>query len=137
MPKNGNAYLWRFPDHEIWVPVRVNSGSKKYMIIELKSMLNKFGLEERFKEGPFDIYLELKEPLILYGQLIHNILKREIINPKGQKEDEIWFRFGKSKARFSQEEFCLYSGLKMGHLPEDFANNNEVPKGSMLNGFLK
>ncbi|KAK2638256.1 hypothetical protein Ddye_026051 [Dipteronia dyeriana] len=132
VPKNANEDLWWFPDHESWVPIRVNSGSKKCMITELKLMLNKFGFEEKFKEGGLIIYLELKEPLTLYGQLIHNILKREIIHPKRQRKDEMWFGFGKLKALFGQEEYFLYSGLKMGQLPEGFANNNEVPKDSML-----
>ena len=137
MPKNSNAKLWRFPDHENWVPVRVNSGSKKYLIRNLKSVLEKFGLEEKFKEGPFGIYLDLKEPLTVYGQVIHNILKREIKHPKGQREDEMWFGLGNSKARFGQEEFCLCSGLNMGQLPEGFANNNEVPEDSMLRRIFK
>ncbi|KAK0600969.1 hypothetical protein LWI29_020035 [Acer saccharum] len=89
MPKNSNVNLWRFPDHENWVPVRVNSGSQKEMFIDLKSVLQKFGLEEKFKQSPFNIYLDLKEPLTLYGQLIHNILKREINHPKGQRKYEM------------------------------------------------
>ena len=132
MPKNSNANLWRFPDHENWVPVRVNSGSHLFMITELKSFLQKFGLEEKFKKGPFGKYLDLKEPLTVYGQLIHNILKREIIHPKGQREDEMWFGFGKLKARFGQEEFCVCSGLNMGQLPQGFANNNELREDSMF-----
>ena len=132
MPKNSNQDLWRFPDHESWVPVRVNSGSSKFFITDLKSILNKFGLEEKFKEGPFGKYLDLKEPLTVYGQLIHNILKREIIHPKGQREDEMWFGFGKLKARFGQEEFCVCSGLNMGQLPQGFANNNELREDSMF-----
>ena len=96
MSKNLNAALWRFPDHETWVPTRVNSESHPFFITELKSVLQKFGLEEKFKQGPFGIYLDLKEPLTLYGQLIHNILKREIIHPKGQREDEMWFGLGNS-----------------------------------------
>ncbi|KAK0597727.1 hypothetical protein LWI29_028132 [Acer saccharum] len=114
------------------VTVRVNSGSKQYFITNLKEVLEKFGLEKKFKEGPFNIYLKLKEPLTLYGQIIHNILKREINHPKGQREDEMWFGLGNLKARFGQEEFCLCSGLNMGQLPEGFANNNEVPEDSML-----
>lgn len=137
MPKNSNAKLWRFPDHENWVPVRVNSGSKQSFITDLKSVVDKFGLEETFKEGPFGIYLELKEPLTVYGQLIHNVLKREIIHPKGQREDEMWFGLGNSKARFGQEEFCLCTGLNMGQLPKGFANNNEVREDSMLRRIFK
>ncbi|KAK2645269.1 hypothetical protein Ddye_020464 [Dipteronia dyeriana] len=49
----------------------------------------------------------------------------------------MWFWFGKLKARFGQEEFCLCNGLKMGQLPEGFANNNEVPKDSMLSKIFK
>ncbi|KAK0575590.1 hypothetical protein LWI29_003325 [Acer saccharum] len=130
--EKSDANLWRFPDHESWVTVRVNSGSKQYFITNLKEVLEKFGLEKKFKEGPFGIYLKLKEPLTLYGQVIHNILKREINHPKGQREDEMWFGLGNSKARFGQEEFCLCSGLNMGQLPEGFKNNNEVPEDSML-----
>ncbi|KAK0597303.1 hypothetical protein LWI29_023854 [Acer saccharum] len=137
MRKNSIPELWQFPDHENWVPVRVNSGSKMYMITRLKSVLQKFGLVEKFKQGPFGKYLDLKEPLKIYGQLIHNILKREIIHPKGQRQDEMWFGLGKSKARFSQEEFCVCSGLNMGQLPEGFANNNEVQEDSMLRRIFK
>ena len=86
MPRNSNAKLWRFPDHENWVPVRVNSGSQKYLIRNLKSVLEKFGLEEKFKEGPFGIYLDLKEPLTVYGQVIHNILKEKSITPKAKEK---------------------------------------------------
>ena len=137
MPRNSNAGLWRFPDHETWVPTRVNSESHPFFITELKSVLQKFGLEEKFKQGPFGIYLDLKEPLTLYGQLIHNILKREIIHPKGQREDEMWFGLGNSQARFGQEEFCLCSGLNMGQLPKGFANNSEVREDSMLTRIFK
>ncbi|KAK0584849.1 hypothetical protein LWI29_019691 [Acer saccharum] len=137
MPKNSIVELWRFLDHENWVPVSVNSGSKRLMITRLKSVLQKFGLVEKFKQGPFGKYLDLKEPLKIYGQLIHNILKREIIHPKGQREDEMWFGLGKSKARFGQEEFCVCSGLNMGQLPEGFANNNEVEEDSLLKRIFK
>ena len=122
MRKNSIPELWRFPDHENWVPDRVNSGSKMYMITRLKSVLQKFGLVEKFKQGPFGKYLDLKELLKIYGQLIHNILKREIIHPKGQREDEMWFGLGKSLAHFGQEEFCLCSDLNMGQLPEGFGS---------------
>ncbi|KAK0590881.1 hypothetical protein LWI29_032794 [Acer saccharum] len=133
MPRrNSNANLWRFLNHKSLVTVRVNSGSKQYFITNLKELLEKFGLEEKFKEGPFGIYLKLEEPLTLYGQLIHNILKREINHPKGQREDEMWFGLGNSKACFGQEEFCLCSGLNMGQLSEGFKNNNEVPEDSIL-----
>ncbi|KAK0596297.1 hypothetical protein LWI29_014458 [Acer saccharum] len=108
-----------------------------YMITRLKSILQKFGLVEKFKQGPFGKYLDLKEPLKIYGQLIHNSLKREIIHPKGQREDEMWFGLGKSKARFGQEEFCVCSGLNMGQLPEGFANNSEVQDDSMLRRIFK
>ncbi|KAK2661299.1 hypothetical protein Ddye_007832 [Dipteronia dyeriana] len=111
MPKNTNADLWRFPDHKSWVPVKVNSGRKKCMITELKSMLNKFGLEDKFKEGPFGIYLELKEPLALYEQLIHNILKREIIHPKGQREDKMWFRIFKGKRPTAEVLYATLSKM--------------------------
>ena len=130
--KNPNPNMWRFPDHESWVPARVNSGSRQYFMTNLKEVLQKFGLEKKFEEGPFGIYLKLAEPLTLYGQLIHNILKREIILSKGQREDEMWFGLGNSQARFGQEEFCLCSGLNMGQLPQGFANNNKVPEDSML-----
>ncbi|KAK3230007.1 hypothetical protein Dsin_001888 [Dipteronia sinensis] len=49
----------------------------------------------------------------------------------------MWFGLGKSKAHFGQEEFCLCSGLKMGQLPEGFANNNEVEEDSMLRRIFK
>ena len=92
---------------------------------------------EKFKQGPFGKYLDLKKPLKIYRQLIHNILKREIIHPKGQREDEMWFGLGKSKACFCQEEFCVCSGLNMGQLLEGFANNNEVQEDSMLRIIFK
>ncbi|KAK3212263.1 hypothetical protein Dsin_016969 [Dipteronia sinensis] len=108
-----------------------------FMIRDLMVVLQKFGLVEIFKQGPFGQYLDLKQPLIVYGHLIHNLLKREIIHPNGQRQDEMWFGLGKSKARFGQEEFCLCSGLKMGQLPEGFANNNEVEEDSMLRRIFK
>ncbi|KAK3198254.1 hypothetical protein Dsin_021669 [Dipteronia sinensis] len=49
----------------------------------------------------------------------------------------MWFGLGKSKVRFGQEEFCLCIGLKMGQLPEGFANNNEVEEDSMLRRIFK
>ncbi|KAK3205084.1 hypothetical protein Dsin_019130 [Dipteronia sinensis] len=137
MPKNSNEKLWRFLGHEKWISVRVNSRSKIFMIRDLKVVLQKFGLVEKFKQGPFGQYLDLKQPLIVYGHLIHNLLKREIIHPNGQRSDEMWFGLGKSKAHFGQEEFCLCSGLKMGQLPEGFADNNEVEEDSMLRRIFK
>ncbi|KAK3230109.1 hypothetical protein Dsin_001990 [Dipteronia sinensis] len=94
-------------------------------------------LVEKFKQGPFGQYLDLNQPLIVYGHPIHNLLKREIIHPNGQRPDEMWFGLGKSKAHFGQEEFCLCSGLKMGQLPKGFANNNEVEEDSMLRRIFK
>ncbi|KAK0607477.1 hypothetical protein LWI29_015642 [Acer saccharum] len=83
--RNLNANLWRFPNHESWVTVRVNSGSKQYFITNLKEVLEKFGLEEKFKEGPFSIYLKLEEPLTLYGQ---GVLKGRLDRLRGQAKKE-------------------------------------------------
>ncbi|KAK2635918.1 hypothetical protein Ddye_030710 [Dipteronia dyeriana] len=123
--------------HENWIQVRVNSISKLFLIRDLKLVLQKFELVERFKEGPLSQYLDLKQSLVVYGQLIHNLLKRETIHHNGQRPDEMWFGFGKSKARFGQEELCLCSGLNMGLLPEGFANNNKVQRDSMFRRFFK
>ncbi|KAK3195570.1 hypothetical protein Dsin_026880 [Dipteronia sinensis] len=92
---------------------------------------------EKFKQDPICQYLDLKQPLIVYKHLIHNLLKREIIHPSGQRPDEMWFGLRKSKACFGQEEFCLCTGLNMGQLPEGFANNNEVEHDSMLRRIFK
>ncbi|KAK3212390.1 hypothetical protein Dsin_017096 [Dipteronia sinensis] len=83
MPKNSNEKLWRFPGHEKWIPARVNNRSKMFMIRDLKVVLQKFGLLEKFKQVPFG------------------------------------------------------RGLKMGQLPEGFANNNEVEEDSILRRIFK
>ncbi|KAK0596030.1 hypothetical protein LWI29_012107 [Acer saccharum] len=56
---------------------------------------------------------------------IYNLLKREILLPKS-KPDEIWFGFGKHRARFGRKEFCLYTGLDMGTLLESFREKTEL-----------
>ncbi|KAK0586769.1 hypothetical protein LWI29_012036 [Acer saccharum] len=122
MPPNPNAKLWRFPDHKEWVVnVRVNSQSKKNLIIDIKEVLTSCGMVQRFKEGPFGSYLDLPQPSKIHGILIHNLLKREVIIPE-QREDEIWLGLGRSQVRFGKEEFCLCSGLKMGPLPQGLVN---------------
>ena len=105
MSKNSNEKLWWFPGHDKWIRVRVNSQSKKYTIRDLTVLLQKFGLLKKFKQGSFGQYLNLKQPVTVYGHKIHNILKREIIHPSEQKPDEMWFGLGKLKAYFAQEEF--------------------------------
>ncbi|KAK3199702.1 hypothetical protein Dsin_023117 [Dipteronia sinensis] len=79
-----------------------------------------------FRKGHFGKYLDLVQPFKVHGMLIYNLLKREIILPKCQKADEIWFGLGKDQARFGREEFCLCSGLNMGTLPECFLEKKEV-----------
>ncbi|KAK3222050.1 hypothetical protein Dsin_009075 [Dipteronia sinensis] len=69
--------------------------------------------------------------------LIYNLLKREIILPKSQKADKIWFGLGKDQARFGREEFCLCSGLNMGTLPEGFQEKNEVGEESIVSRYFE
>ncbi|KAK0581225.1 hypothetical protein LWI29_011554 [Acer saccharum] len=73
---------------------------------------------DRFKEGPFGQYLEMIQPIRVHGMLIYNLLKRQLICPEEEKDDEMWFGLGEKKARFGREEFCLCSGLNMGTLPK-------------------
>ncbi|KAK3224718.1 hypothetical protein Dsin_004580 [Dipteronia sinensis] len=96
----------------------------------------KFGVHamarNRFKQGPFGKYLEIPHPIKVHGMLIYNILKRQIILPNLENEDEIWFGLGQKEARFGREEFCLCNGLNMGILIEGFREKEAVRKESIL-----
>ncbi|KAK2663297.1 hypothetical protein Ddye_001871 [Dipteronia dyeriana] len=119
MPKDSNDKHWRFPDHNTWVCSRINSNSKGQIIQVVKDVLSKCGMLERFRNGLFGHYLDLPQPVVVHGMLIYNLLKKEIIHPKG-REDEIWFGLGQKKVCFGKEQFCVCSGLKMGVMPEVF-----------------
>ena len=137
MPINPNAKLWRFPDHNDWIHTRINSQNKRYFIRDLQAVLLRCGVVDKFKEGPFGRYLDLVQPLVIHGMLIYNLLKKEIILPNKQKDNEIWFGLGRQQARFGREEFCLCSGLNMGPLPKDFKKKKQVVDGSILCRYFK
>ncbi|KAK0572912.1 hypothetical protein LWI29_000310 [Acer saccharum] len=90
----------------------------------------------RFKEGPFGQYLDMIQPIRVHGMLIYNLLKRQLIGPKEENDDEMWFGLGEKKARFRREEFCLCSGLNMGTLPEGFQEKEEVNEESILTRYF-
>ena len=137
MPINPNAKRWRFPDHKDWIQTRINSQNKRFLMRDLQAVLIRCGMLDRFKEGPFGHYLELFQPLVIHGMLIYNLLKKEIILPNQQEDDEMWFGLGRKKARFGREEFCVCSGLNMGPLPEDFKGKKQVVAGSMMSRYFK
>ncbi|KAK3225666.1 hypothetical protein Dsin_005528 [Dipteronia sinensis] len=87
---------------------------------------------DRFKQGLFRKYFEIPQPIKVHRMLIYNLLKRQIILPNSENEDEIWFGLGQKEARFGKEEFCLCSGLNMGTLPEGFGEKEEVRKEPIL-----
>ena len=66
-------------------------------------MLTRYGMVDRFKQGPFGQYLEMVQPIKVHGMLIYNMLKRQLILPNS-KEDEICFGLGQKEARFWREE---------------------------------
>ncbi|KAK3204322.1 hypothetical protein Dsin_018368 [Dipteronia sinensis] len=68
----------------------------------------------------------------VHTMLIYNLLKRQIILPNLENEDEIWFGLGQKEARFGREELCLCSGLNMGTLPEGFREKEEVREEPIL-----
>ncbi|KAK0586971.1 hypothetical protein LWI29_015471 [Acer saccharum] len=72
------------------------------------------------------------QPIRVHGMLIYNLLKRQLIRPEEEKDDEMWFGLGEKKARFGREEFCLCSGLNIGTLPEGFQEKEEVSEESIL-----
>ncbi|KAK0579235.1 hypothetical protein LWI29_023252 [Acer saccharum] len=92
--------------------------------------------ESRFKEGPFGQYLEMIQPIRVHGMLIYNLLKRQLICPEEENDDEMWFGLEEKKARFGREEFCLCSGLNMGTLPEGFQEKEEVSDESILTRYF-
>ena len=127
---------WVYPDHKTWVHSRINSHNKKFFVRDLKLVLTRCGVEDRFKQGPFGQYLDMKQPMKVHGMLIYNLLKRQINPTKSQNEDEIWFGLGQKEARFGREEFCLCSGLNMGTLPEGFREKEEVSEESILRRYF-
>ncbi|KAK0586635.1 hypothetical protein LWI29_010001 [Acer saccharum] len=76
------------------------------------------------------------QPIRVHGMLIYNLLKRQLICPEEEKDDEMWFGLGEKKARFGREEFCLCSGLNMGTLPEGFQEKEEVSEESILTRYF-
>ncbi|KAK0590551.1 hypothetical protein LWI29_028689 [Acer saccharum] len=76
------------------------------------------------------------QPIKVHGMLIYNLLKRQLICPEEEKDDEMWFGLGEKKARFGREEFCLCSGLNMGTLPEGFQEKEEVSEESILTHYF-
>ena len=127
---------WVYPDHKSWVHSRINSHNKIFFLRDLKLVLTRCGVEDRFKQGPFGHYLDMKQPIKVHGMLIYNLLKRQIIPTKSQKEDEIWFGLGQKEAQFGREEFCLCSGLNMGTLPEGFREKEEVSEESIFTRYF-
>ena len=127
---------WRYPDHKSWVHARINSHNKKNFLQDLKSVLTRCGVLDRFKEGPFGDYLDMIQPIRVHGMLIYNLLKRQLIRPEEEKDDEMWFGLGEKKAGFGREEFCLCSGLNMGTLPEGFREKEEVSEESILRRYF-
>ena len=73
---------------------------------------------------------------ISHGLLIYNLLKRQIVLPKSENEDEILFGLGQKHAWFGREEFCLCSGPNMGTLPEGFREKKEVHEESILTRYF-
>lgn len=132
MPADRFKKQWRYPDHKTWVHARINSHNKKKFLRDLELVLTRCGVVDRFKQGPFGKYLEIPQPIKVHGMLIYNLLKRQIILPNSENEDEIWFGLGQKEARFGREEFCLCSGLNMGTLPEGFREKEEVREESIL-----
>ncbi|KAK0576625.1 hypothetical protein LWI29_020792 [Acer saccharum] len=76
------------------------------------------------------------QPVRVHGMLIYNLLKRQLICPEEEKDDEMWFGLGEKKAWFGREEFCLCSGLNMGTLPEGFQEKEEVSEESILTRYF-
>ncbi|KAK0574935.1 hypothetical protein LWI29_031134 [Acer saccharum] len=76
------------------------------------------------------------QPIRVHGMLIYNLLKRPLIHPEEEKDDEMWFGLGEKKARFGREEFCLCSGLNMGTLPEGFQEKEEVSEEPILTRYF-
>ncbi|KAK3199492.1 hypothetical protein Dsin_022907 [Dipteronia sinensis] len=136
MPKDPNNKYWRFPDHNTWIRARINSNSKCQIIQVVKDVLSKCGMLERFRNGPFGHYLNLPQPVVVHGMLIYNLLKKEIILPK-VREDEMWFGLGHKKVCFGKEQFCVYSGLKMGPIPEGFMKMKPDVEGYCYTKYFK
>ncbi|KAK3229512.1 hypothetical protein Dsin_001393 [Dipteronia sinensis] len=100
-----------YPNHKDWIHERVNSQNKKFFLRDLKSVLTRCGVLDRFRKGPFCEYLDLA--------------------------DEIWFGLGKDQASFGREDFCLCSGLNMSTLLEGFREKKEVGRESILSRYFE
>lgn len=55
--------------------------------------------------------MSMDSGIVFQGNLIHNILLRDVIT--SNVLGELWFLIGGHHYRFSAEEFCLISGLTM------------------------
>ncbi|KAK3204535.1 hypothetical protein Dsin_018581 [Dipteronia sinensis] len=132
MPADRFKKQWLYPDHKTWVHARINSHNKINFLRDLELVLTRCGLVDGFKQGSFMKYLEIPQAIKVHGMLIYNLLKRQIILPNSENEDEIWFGLGQNEVRFGREEFCLCSGLNMGTLPEGFREKEEVREEPIL-----
>ena len=117
-------------------PAKINSTSSTAAVKCIKEKLTEAQLS-LFRITCFGKLLEMND-LKFSGQLVHNLLLRQIQSPV---KSEMWFAVGGKTLRFSIQEFCLITGLECG--PEPPVLNKEKRDGSrsfrssMLNGEVR
>ncbi|KAK0574579.1 hypothetical protein LWI29_025748 [Acer saccharum] len=117
-------------------PAKINSTSSVAAVKCIKEKLTEAQLS-LFRTTCFGKLLEMND-LKFSGQLVHNLLLRQIQSPV---KSEMWFAVGGNRLRFSIQEFCLITGLECG--PEPPVLSKEKGDGcgsfrsSMLNGEVR
>lgn len=96
---------------------KINQHCKVSYLTDFSSLLERYGLTERWGDGCFSQFSCLKDQF-LNGKVILNILNAEVVVPQA-REDEMWFRLGRRTVRFGPREFILITGLHFGDIPDD------------------
>ncbi|KAK0588024.1 hypothetical protein LWI29_033002 [Acer saccharum] len=91
---------------------------QKKFLQDLKLVLTRCGVLDRFKEGPFGQYLEMIQPIRVHGMLIYNLLKRQLICPEEEKDDEMWFGLGRRKLGLAERNSACAVASTWAHCPK-------------------
>ncbi|KAL9462655.1 hypothetical protein AB3S75_000624 [Citrus x aurantiifolia] len=79
-----------------------------------------------FENTCFGHFLHIPTNFIFQGNLVHNVLNREVWSEN--IDQELWFVVGGRPCRFSMIEFALITGLKMGpHVASADNVNQSLP----------
>ncbi|EOY16789.1 Uncharacterized protein TCM_035669 [Theobroma cacao] len=119
------------PRHRWGFNTGINIHCKRSHLHVIREMLCQVNELESFKRTCFGHMMDVEAYKSLFcASLVHNLMLHRI-NELNATEVELWLAIRKTKARFSNREFYLVTGLKFGPLLAHIVNPYEAFPGGI------